>query len=121
MSLLAMDAGAMSVEMKNLANAGFDEMRVNGGAGELNFDFGGVLQRDASVRINSGMAAVNLRIPGSTAAKISVERRLGSLDAGEGFMKQDGVYLTGAAVNGSTPLLTIHVDLSLGALSLKSL
>jgi hypothetical protein len=45
MSLLDLDAGAVNLEMRNLANANFAEMRVDGGAAAYKFDFGGNLQR----------------------------------------------------------------------------
>jgi hypothetical protein len=52
MSLLRVEAGATGLEMKNLTNANFSEMTVDGGAAGYRFDFGGALRRDAHVRID---------------------------------------------------------------------
>ena len=120
MSLLDLDAGAVGLEMKNLANANFSEMTADGGAASYQFDFGGALRRDGHVRITVGMASVEVRVPASTAAKISVETVLGSLQVGDGFAKKEGAFWTPAALEGRTPLLTIDASISLGALSIQT-
>lgn len=120
MSLLDLDAGAVGLEMKNLANANFSEMTVDGGAASYQLDFGGTLQRDGHVRITAGMASVEVRVPASTATKISVEAVLGSLHVGDGFTKKEGYFWTPAALEGQTPVLTIDASISLGSLSVKT-
>jgi hypothetical protein len=120
MSLLKLDSGAVGLTMNNLANANFAEMTVDGGAAGYVFDFGGVLQRDAHVRITTGMASVEVHVPSTTAAKITAESVLGGLDVGDGFMKKEGAFWTEAATAGKTPVLTIHANVTIGALSLRA-
>jgi hypothetical protein len=120
MSLLDIDAGAVNLEMKHLANANFTEMRLNGGAASYKLHFGGTLRQNANVQINTGLASVELLIPSGTAAKIESRTTLAGIDMGEGFLKKDGVYRTQAAIEGQSPLLTIRVDTSLGSVSLKT-
>jgi hypothetical protein len=120
MSLLDLNAGAVGLEMKNLANANFAEMRVDGGAAACKFDFGGTLQRDAQVKIKTGMSTVELCVPSSTAAKITSQSVLGSLDIGDGFMKKEGAFWTEAALAGKTPVLTIRANISLGSLLIRT-
>ena len=120
MSLLDLDAGAVGLEMKNLANANFSEMTADGGAASYQLDFSGVLQRDGHVRITAGMASVEVRVPASTAAKISAETVLGGLQVGDGFTKKEGSFWTPAALEGQTPVLTIDATISLGSLSIKT-
>jgi hypothetical protein len=120
MSLLKLDSGAVGLTMNNLANANFAEMTVDGGAAGYVFDFGGSLQRDAYVRITTGMASVEVRIPSTTAAKITTESVLGGLDVGDGFTKKEGAFWTEAATAGTTPVLTIHANVTIGALSLRT-
>lgn len=119
MSLLDVDAGAVSLEMKNLANANFSEMRANGGAAAYRFDFGGALQRDAQVKITTGVSSVDIRVPSSTAAKIASQSVLGSLDIGDGFTKKEGAFWTEAAIAGKTPVLTIRASISVGSLLIR--
>ena len=45
--------GAANLNMRNLANAGFERMTLEGGAAACQLDFGGILERDASVRITT--------------------------------------------------------------------
>jgi hypothetical protein len=117
MSLLDLDAGAVNLEMRNLANANFAEMRVDGGAAAYKFDFGGNLQRDANVRITAGMSSVEVSVPAATAAKIYTETVLAQAQVGDGFMKKEGAWWTPAAVEGKSPLLTVHGNVSLGQLT----
>ena len=119
MSMLGLGAGAGGVEVRNLANANFAEMTAEGGAVAYQLDFGGVLQRNAHVRVSTGMASVEIRVPASTASKIYTESVLGSLDVGDGFTKKEGAFWTSAALVGGAPVLTIHANAALGSLSLR--
>jgi hypothetical protein len=119
MTLLDTHAGAVMLEMKNLANANFGEMRVEGGAASYKFDFGGSLQRDGQVQIETGMSTVEVRVPKSTAARIAAECALGHLEIGDGLTKRDGSLWTEAAIAGKSPVLTIHVTVTMGALQVR--
>lgn len=119
MGLLDLDAGAVRLGMRNLAHAGFSEMAVDAGATSLELDFGGALQRDAHVRINSGASSVKLRVPATTAAKITADPVLGGLDLGDGWTKKEGAFWTEAALAGETPVLTVRASVSLGALRIE--
>lgn len=120
MSLLELSSGATAMDVRSLANANFTEMRVEGGAASYEFDFAGTLQRDAHVRISTGMAAVTIIVPSSTSAKISSESQLGSTDIGDGFTKKEGAFWTRAAMEGSGPVLTIRAGVALGSLRLRT-
>jgi hypothetical protein len=120
MSLLDIDAGAVSLEMKNLANANFAEMRVDGGAASYKFDFSGKLERDAHARITAGMSAVEISVPASTPARIASESVIAGLNIGDGFTKKEGAFWTEAALAGDGPVLTIRVSVSLGSLAIRA-
>ena len=120
MSLLDLDAGAVGLDMKNLANANFAEMSVDGGAASYKFDFGGALRRDAHVKITTGMASVEIQVPAATAAKVTAEAVLGGLNIGDGFTKTEGAFWTQAALAGQSPVLTIHTNVTMGALHLRA-
>lgn len=120
MSVLDLDAGAGSIELRGLANANFADMTLNGGAAAFICDFSGTLQRDASVRLSTGMAALEVAVPSMTAARISPEFTLGQLEASEGFTPREGGYWTAAALEGRTPVLTIQASVALGTLRLRA-
>src|SRR5215216_3146876 len=118
MNVLEFSSGAAGIELENLANANFSEMRLSGGAAGYELDFGGTLVRDAEAKIEAGLSGVEIQIPASTAAKIVAEPTLGSVDVGDGFTKREGAFWTEAA--GNEPRLTIRAGVRLGALKLRA-
>jgi hypothetical protein len=120
MSLLDISSGAASMELENLANANFARMRLSGGAASYELDFGGELSQPAEVAIETGLSGVEITVPASTAAKIVAETTVGSVDAGDGFTKREGAFLTEAAMIGRKPLLTIRTGVRLGALQIRA-
>jgi hypothetical protein len=121
MELLEISSGAAGIELENLANANFTEMRLSGGAAGYELDFGGVLSRDARVSIETGLSRVEISVPTSMAARIVAETTVGSVEVGDGFMKQEGAFLTEGAVAGNTPVLEIRAGVRLGALQLRTM
>jgi hypothetical protein len=119
MRLLRVETGAGSVEMEHLANANFAEMVVEGGAAGFELNFGGKLQRDAQVKITTGLAAVEIEVPETLAAKITSDSFIGGLDVGNGFTKRQDAFWNVAAINGGTPVLTIASKVALGSLKLR--
>jgi hypothetical protein len=115
---LASGAGAMTI--RNLGNANFADLKIEGGAATYKFDFGGKFRRDASARITTGVSSIEITVPGSTAAKIVTETVMGSLDLGDGFMKKDGAFWTEAALAGATPVLSIRASVTLGSMKLRA-
>ena len=120
MDLLDVSTGAAEIELENLANANFSEMRLSGGAASYDLDFGGALSRDTEASIETGLSAVTVSVPASTAARVSAETTLGSVDVGDGFTKKEGVFLTEAALGGNGPILKIRAGVRLGSLQLKT-
>jgi hypothetical protein len=120
MELLDVSTGAAGIELENLANANFSEMRLSGGAASYDLDFGGALSRDAEVSIETGLSAVVVSVPGSTATRVAAETTLGNVDVGEGFAKSEGVFLTEAALSGDSPVLRIRAGVRLGSLQLRT-
>ena len=120
MELLEVSSGAAGIELENLANAGFSEMRLSGGAAGYELDFGGVLSRDARVSIETGLSGAKISVPTSTATRIVAETTLGSVDVGDGFTKREGAFLTEAALSEGRPVLEIRAGVRLGALQLRA-
>jgi hypothetical protein len=120
MQLLEVSSGAAGIELENLANANFSEMRFSGGATGYELDFGGTLSRDAQVSIETGMSGVEVTVPASTAARVVAQTTLPSVDVGDGFTKKDGAFLTKGALNDVVPILTIDAGVRLGPLRLRA-
>ena len=119
MELLEVSSGAAGIELEDLANANFSEMRLSGGAAGYELDFGGTLSRDAQVSIETGMSGVELTVPSATSARVMAETTLGSVDVGDGFTKREGAFLTEGALRGEAPTLTIRAGVRLGSLRLR--
>src|SRR5215212_8306166 len=120
MELLEISSGAAAIELENLANANFSEMRLSGGAASYELDFGGVPSRDAEVSIETGISGVVVSIPTSTAARVIAETTLGSVDVGDGFTKSEGAFSTEAALRRDGPVLSIRASVRLGSLQLRT-
>lgn len=120
MSMLSLGTGAGSMVVNNIANANSAEMALEGGAASYVLDFGGKLQRSGHVRITTGVSSITVTIPATTAARLYSDSVLGSFNADEGFVKKDGGYSTAAALEGAQPMLTIHLSMALGSLTLRT-
>jgi hypothetical protein len=121
MELIDVSTGAAGIELENLANANFSEMRLSGGAATYELGFGGVLLREAWVSIETGLSGVVVSVPTSTAASVAAETTLGSVDVSDGFMKREGAFLTEAALKGDDPVLRIRAGVRLGSLQLRTM
>jgi hypothetical protein len=121
MELLEISSGAAAIELENLANANFSELRLSGGAASYELDFGGSLSRDAEVSIETGMSGVVVSVPTSTATRVTAETTLGSVDVGDGYTKSEGAFSTEAALRGNGPVLRIRAGVRLGSLQLRTL
>jgi hypothetical protein len=119
MEQLTVTAGAVDLELRNLANANFRDMFAEGGAAAFHFDYGGRLARDGSAVVTTGMAALELRVPASTPAVITTDATLGSVEVGDGFMKKEGAFHNEAALAGRTPTLSIRARVAMGSIMLK--
>ncbi len=119
MSKLDIDTGAGSMELLDLANANFDSLSYDGGAGSLTVDFGGELMRDGVVDINAGACSIILIVPEDTPARIHIGGGVSNIEADEGFEQLDGDYLTTSWTGHGEPELEIEVTLVAGSLTLE--
>ena len=110
MSLLTYKTGASNVTLKNLANANFVSMVFDSGAGNYTLDFGGELQRDASVSIRSGMSNLTLVIPEGVAATVKVNGGLSNVQFPSGWSQSGDLYTQA----GDGPALTVVIEMGAG-------
>lgn len=110
MSLFTYKTGASNVTLKNLANAGFVSMVFESGAGNYRLDFGGELQRDASVVIRSGMSNLTLVIPPGPAVTVRVSEGFSNIQVPTGWSKSGNFYTR----SGAGAAWTIVIEMGAG-------
>ena len=116
MSSLTYSTGASSAKLNGLANANFEQMTFNSGAGTYTLSFDGKLQRDASVSIDTGASTVNIIIPPGVNAQVSFDGALTTVNAGDGWSQNGKIY----TLSGSGPAITITVKMAAGTLNLNT-
>lgn len=116
MSSFTYSTGASSAKLNGLANANFEQMSFNSGAGDYTLSFDGKLQRDASVTIDTGASTVNIIIPEDGNAQVNFDGALTTVNAGKGWNQNGNLY----TLSGSGPTITIKVNMAAGTLNLKT-
>lgn len=116
MSSFAYSTGGSTTILKGLANANFEQMTLASGAGNYTLDFAGELQRDASVKIDSGAATVKIIVPEGVNAQVTFDGGLTSINLGGGWKQNGNLY----SLSGSGPTLAITVQMAAGTLDLQT-
>ena len=106
--------GASNVKLEGLANANFSILDFSAGAGDYTLDFSGELQRDATIKISSGLSNMILVIPKGVHAIVTVESGASNISAGSGWRQNGSVYEQ--AGEGAT--LTFVIEMGAGNLTL---
>ena len=114
MSTFTYSTGASNVKLTGLANANFSLMDFSSGAGDYTLDFSGELQRDASVKVSTGLSNMILVIPEGVNAEVTVEGGLSNVSAGPGWERSGKTYTQ----SGEGPTLIIIVEMGAGNLTL---
>jgi hypothetical protein len=114
MDMLRYNTGASTVTLTGLANANFDDMSFDGGAGTYTLDFSGELQRDATVNVKAGVCTLTIIIPEGTAARINLDGGLTTVKTEGTWSASNDTYET----SGIGPQLTINIDLGAATLTL---
>ena len=115
MSNLAYSTGASEVTLTGLANANFSTFEFDSGAGSYTLDFSGELQRDASVKIDSGLSELIIIVPEGVNATVTIEGGLTDINTGNGWSQSGSTY----SHEGSGHSLTITVNMGAGSVTLK--
>ena len=116
MSSIRYETGASSVKLIGLANANFSELIFKSGAGDYTLDFSGVLQRNATVNIETGLSSLTVLVPPGTSARLSFEGGLTNVNVSGTWKASGSDYI----LTGDGPMLTIVVKMGMGTLSLQN-
>ena len=110
------DTGASDVSMYNLLNANFEEMIFNGGAGDYNLEFLGLMTDDVDVRIETGLSDLTVTVPEDANVSIQIDSSLADFSLPGSFEREGGDYVQ----DGTGPTLTIHIDVGVGDLTIRT-
>jgi hypothetical protein len=116
MSSFTYDTGGSTLVLKGLANANFEQMTFNSGAGDYTLSFDGDLQRDANVSIDSGISTLNIIVPRGVNAQVTFDGGLSYVNMDGGWQQDVDIY----TLSGSGPTITINVKMGVGTLNLKT-
>jgi hypothetical protein len=114
MSLMRYETGASNVKISGLANANFNTLIFESGAGDYTLDFSGELKRDASVNIETGLSSLTLVIPPDMAANLTFEGTLTNVNVGSEWSKNGDYY----SKEGNGPTLNIILQMGAGSLTI---
>lgn len=110
------ETGASEVSLYNLANANFENMSFQSGAGTYFLDFGGELKKDISVSIESGISSITINVPDQASAEVAIEGNFTNIEADEEWIKTPRGYKK----TGGKNTIFIFVELNAGNLTLSS-
>jgi hypothetical protein len=114
MSTFTYNTGASDVKLTGLGNANFSLLDFSSGAGDYTLDFSGDLQRDASVKIETGLSNVIVIVPEGVNAIVTVQGGLSNVNAGPGWERSGNDYVQ----KGEGPTLTFVIEMGAGNLTL---
>jgi len=114
MSTFTYDTGASDVTLTGLANANFTLFDFSSGAGDYTLDFSGTLEKDASVKIETGLSNLIIIVPEGVNAVVTVQGGLSNVNAGSSWSQSAKTYTQ----TGEGPTLTFVVEMGAGNLTL---
>jgi hypothetical protein len=88
---LEIDVGAADFTAVNLGNANADQIRLRGGIGVVDLDFGGTWTQDMTVSTRLAVGKLMLRIPSDVGVRLEVQRVAAGFEH-EGFTKRDDAW-----------------------------
>ena len=114
MAFLDYQTGASSVEIANIGNANLTSMVFISGAGDYKLDFAGEWQRDANVKIETGLSNMTISFPAGLNVKLTFSGGLANVSTRGTWSVTGDVY----SLSGEGPTLTITLDMGAGNLEL---
>lgn len=88
---LDISVGAAGFRGAHLANANADEIRVRGGIGSVDLDFGGTWTRDLAVSTRLAVGTLTLHVPSDVGVRVDLQRVAASLEH-DGLVKRDDAW-----------------------------
>ncbi|HDQ71205.1 MAG TPA: hypothetical protein ENN19_03795 [Chloroflexi bacterium] len=95
MENLALNAGASKIEITGIGNVSPEQVKVQGGVGDITLDFTGDWARSADVQITAGVGSLTLRLPDDVGIEVKTEGGLTNVDV-EGLRREGNAYVNDA-------------------------
>jgi hypothetical protein len=89
---LEVNVGAADFSARQLANANADQIRVRGGIGSVDLDFGGTWTHDVTVTTRLIMGKLTLHLPPEVGVRVEVQRIAAGFDHAGLEKRDDGWY-----------------------------
>jgi len=116
MNAFRYETGASNISMDKLANANFQTMIFQSGAGNYNLDFSGLLQRDAAIFIETGLSRLVISVPDGVPAEVNFEGPLSKvITQGDWQQSGDDYFLAGEG-----PRLIFTIETKAGTVTLQN-
>jgi hypothetical protein len=91
MRYLDIQLGAAGVVITNLGNAKVSQIRVDGGVGSVDLDFGGTIEQDVNVDASVALGKLTLHLPHEVGVRVEVQKVLASFDH-SGLSRRGNAY-----------------------------
>ena len=116
MNALRYETGASNITMEKLANANFQTMIFQSGAGNYNLDFSGLLQRDESIFIDTGLSRLVISVPDGVPAEVNFEGPLSKVILSGNWQQSGNEYI----LEGQGPKLIFTIETKAGTVTLQN-
>jgi len=117
MSDLTIDVGAADLFALHLANANADQIRVHGGVGVVDLEFGGTWTRDLAVDAKLAVGKLILRVPADVGIRLDIDRLLAGFEH-EGMVKRDGAWYS-TNYDSAAHKLEVHAQTFFGQIEIQ--
>jgi hypothetical protein len=88
---LEVNVGVADFSAMMLANANADQIRLHGGVGSVDLDFGGTWTHDLSVVTRLAVGKLTLHVPGDVGVRLELQRMAAGFEH-QGFVKRDDAW-----------------------------
>ena len=116
MNAFRYETGASNITMDKLANANFQTMIFQSGAGNYNLDFSGLLQRDTSIFIETGLSRLVISVPDGVPARVNFEGPFSKVIMSGDWQQEGNEYY----LEGQGPRLNFTVEIKAGTVTLQN-
>ncbi len=110
------ETGASNVGTGEIGEGNFQTMIFQSGAGNYTLDFSGLLQRDASIFIETGLSRLVISVPDGVPARVDVEGPLSKVNLSGNWQQEGNEY----SLAGQGPRLNFRIETKAGTVSLQN-
>ncbi|MBN1955357.1 MAG: hypothetical protein JW900_09940 [Anaerolineae bacterium] len=118
MERLEIRSGAASIRLDGVGNASPEQVRIEGGVGNMILDLGGDWANSSDMTVVVGAGSFTIYLPREIGVRVEVEGGLGNVELGEGLSLSEGGYVNEAYGDTEIELL-IELTVGVGNVELE--